>query len=189
MKLLLDEIPSAESEPSKSPLAGSDGVIWVARTKMSRRTFTKLTASAAIGVGLAALGALPTARNARASHAGTNGYQIKDLPCPNYATDHNCGNDAPYHGCGPSTVYFDACQFDAGNHKFGWHKAGQCQWILRKNDCVAGTNKDGWKWDPGRCGGCCPVVYRCHDGYKRGLQYCNILDKSVCRAVIRCGNC
>lgn len=186
MKLLLEDIPSAHTPPPKI----SRGRVprQSSPSTLSRRRFVQAGVGVATGAGLAALGWLPTAKLARASHSGTDGYQIKPLPCPSYASDHNCSQGSSSGGCGPSTIYFDACQNNQANHYFGWHKAGQCEWILRKNDC-SGSTYDGWRWDPGNCGLCCPTVYRCHDGYKRGLQYCNILDKSICRWVVTCGNC
>jgi len=191
MRLLLNDIPSADEAPARigdPPPKTSD--IWFATDSLTRRNFVQLGVATASGIGLAALGLLPTAKQAQASHAGTNGYEIKNLPCPSYATNqnHGCSSNSTYHGCGPSTVYTASCQNNQANHKFGWHKSGQCEWILRKNECT-GDGDDGWKWDPGNCGNCCPVVYRCHDGIKRGLQFCNFLDKSVCRWVISCGNC
>lgn len=190
MKLLLDQIPSAEEPPVHAPtLPRSNQDIWFVDHSITRRSFVQLGIAAATGVGLAVLGLLPTAKPAKGSHLGSDGYQIKELPCPSYATtqNHGCSSQAPYYGCGPSTVYGESCQADQANHHFGWHKQGQCGWALRKNECTS-SGHDGWKWDPGNCGGCCPVVYRCHDGVKRNAS-CNFLDKSICRWVVTCGSC
>jgi len=186
MKMLLESLPSADEPPRGNPSKRGD--IWFASAGITRRRFVQAAGATATGIGLAALGLLPTAKKAYASHAGTDGYQIKELPCPSYASSHNCSSDAPYHGCGDSTVYSAACVENSTYHTYGWHKGSACEWILRKDDCTS-SGHDGWKWDPGNCGLCCPVVYRCHDGYKRGLQYCNILDRSICRHVVSCGNC
>lgn len=133
----------------------------------TRRTFLKAAGAAGTAVGLAALGVFPPARKAFASHVGTDGYQIKDLPCPD---DPFYDNNAPCDLCGPSDNCPSCCIDNSSYHKYGWHKAGNDDptYDLRKGDCVPNNDyHDGWKWDRSGCCGCNSYIkVRCHDGWK-----------------------
>jgi hypothetical protein len=152
----------------------------------NRGQFVKASVGAAIGVGLASVGVLPPARRAFASHAGTAGYEIKPLPCPSYAADHNCSP-----GCGPSEVDSRACVGSSSNHYYGWHRAGCASaygfdWKLRPNGCVSGTGWDGWRWEYNALCGCCTsVTYRCHDGYRCNSSCANC-SRTICRWITAC---
>ncbi len=144
----------------------------------SRRSFMQLAAAAGAGVGLAVLGVFPVVRRARA-----DGYEIKDLPCPGYASGHNCSP-----GCGDSDVCGGGSDGPCCENGSGyWHLSGaqsNDQYRLRMNECVTGTGWDGWKWDPGACGACSSVIYRCHDGKKR--QSDGSYKPDICRHAVYC---
>ncbi|MFG1952050.1 peptidoglycan-binding protein [Micromonospora sp. NPDC048830] len=135
---------------------------------LSRRTLLQ----AGTAVGMAVLSVFPAARRAYA-----DGYTIYGS-CPTYASDHNCSP-----GCGPSTIFADACN-TSGTYT-GFHKDDGVTWILRPNQCYAGTY-DGWLWRyTGACGACaCSVERRCHDGYRKTSSgWVN----SICRWNTQCG--
>lgn len=127
---------------------------------------------AGTAVGMAAISIFPAARRAHA-----DGYSIY-ASCPSYASDQNCSP-----GCGPSTIFADACNI-SGTYA-GYHKNDGVTWILRPNECYAGTY-DGWLWlYQGACGACaCSVERRCHDGYRKTSSG---WVKSICRWNTRCG--
>lgn len=184
MKLMLKEIPSINGIKSSDASTidrrtGNRGPRWVT----DRREFIRLVAATGVSVGIASLGVFPPARRAIADHVGNPGHEIKPLPCPGYASDHNC---TP--ACGDSTVYFKSCVRDSSQHRYGWHKTNQCKWVLRKNQCISGADWDGWRWDPGDCGCCCNVVFRCHDGKKRNSS-CDFVDNSICKWTVKCLAC
>lgn len=150
----------------------------------NRREFLRTAGATAVAVGLASVGILPPARRALASHGGTNGYQIKPLPCPGYAGPHNCNP-----GCGDSEV--DARSCVSSGHKKGWHRAG-CnsawgfKWKLRKDWCVSGTGWDGWLWSyDSTCGCCSSVTFRCHDGWRCNSN-CASCVRTICRWKTAC---
>ncbi len=126
---------------------------------------------AGTALGMAALSVFPAARRAAAE-----GYTIYGS-CPSYANDHNCSP-----GCGPSTIFADSCS-TSGTYT-GYHKNDGVTWILRPNQCYAGSY-DGWLWQyQGACGACaCSVQRRCHDGYRKvGSSWV----KSICRWNTQC---
>jgi hypothetical protein len=149
--------------------------------RWTRGDFLRTAAATGMGMGLASLGIFPPARSALASHVGSDGYEIKPLPCPSYASDHNCSP-----GCGPSPVVSGACQTDSSNHHYGWHRNTGCVWKLRKNACVSGTGWDGWRWKyDGLCGCCTSVTFRCHDGWHCNSS-CGNCTKSICKWTTAC---
>lgn len=136
-----DAVPARRSIP-KSYFEGD----------VRRRSILRGAVAAGTGLGLAALGVFPQARAAYA-----DGYEIKPLPCPSYASGHNC-----QPGCGPSGVCFNCCTSD------GFFRNDSSNgYRLRPNQC-SGTY-DGWLWRyDGSCSPCGnSVTYRCHDGYRR----------------------
>jgi len=181
----LHEIPAMHVDDS-DPQAHDR---WPLRS-WDRKRFLRVTAGTGMAIGLASLGVFPPARKALASHPGTQGYQIKSLPCPgDYGTE-TC--NVP---CAPSTIYPNACFTDPGHHYYGWHRHG-CTvaytraWRLRQDGCDPGTSWDGWKWSVANCENCSgSAVFRCHDGYNCqtgqncDLAYC---DNSVCKWFIGC---
>lgn len=151
---------------------------------MERRAFLRMTLASAGGASLLLLGRLPTARPAFADH-GTDGYQIKAMPCPDYGF-YNTNECVP---CGPSYIHPNACVTDIGNHHWGYHRRDGCQWSLRKNQCVDGGQADGWIWKiTDWCEGCYQPKHRCHDGYNcpgPGGE-CDFCEKSICKWLIDC---
>ncbi|MFB4276865.1 MULTISPECIES: hypothetical protein [unclassified Nonomuraea] len=128
-----------------------------------------LVAGSAIGVTV--LGIFPPARKALA-----DGYDIKGLPCPSYAADHNCSP-----GCGPSETcaLTGWCCSSSGYHR------GDAEYRLRPNQCFGGT-ADGWLWRyTSSCGGCSAVTFRCHDGYT--VTWAGPWVKTICRYRTACG--
>jgi hypothetical protein len=152
------------------------------RRGWNRRDFVRMASATGIGLGLASLGVFPPARRAYASHVGSDGYQIKPLPCPGYAANHNCRP-----GCGDSPVVLAACQTDPSAHTYGWHRNTGCRWKLRKNQCVSGTGWDGWRWNfSGSCESCSnSITFRCHDGWQCDSN-CGNCSKSICRWRVGC---
>jgi hypothetical protein len=190
MRLLVEDIPSfaggsaavATSVTSRSQMQRSNGV----GSRFDRRVFLRRTIEIGMGIGIMSLGIFPPARQALASHVGTEGYKIKPLPCPLINGADNCSP-----GCGPSDVYSDSCQTAEWSHYYGWHKA-TCPWTLRLDECHVdpdGDDWDGWRWDFDPCGCCCPINYRCHDGYKRTSGSCDFVDESICRWTMSCTTC
>lgn len=154
----------------------------------NRRQLLQRAVGGAVALSLMSLDLLPPARRAYADHVNTEGYRIKELPCPDYASGHNCNP-----GCGPSHVCGSGnngpCCVGAFQHQTGWHKDGpHCEWRLRKNECVSGTGWDGWKWAFGGSCGCCGggIKYRCHDGKRVNENDCTMTSKTICRAVLEC---
>lgn len=178
---ILEELPSYEARPPEAPK-----VKRPRSRSWDRAMFIKASVTTAMGVGLASLGIFPPAREARASHVGTDPFQIKELPCPSYATNHNC-----VPGCGDSEPDLNGCQTDSSSHYYGWHRGG-CnaawgnKWRYRPDECVSGTDRDGWKWDFGsQCGCCQTVLFRCHDG-KRCDSNCANCVKTICKWTLSC---
>jgi hypothetical protein len=184
----LQDIPSLYvDESSKDRARFGDG--WPVFS-WNRGQFLRAAAGTAVGVGLASLGVFPPARRALASHIGTNGYEIKPLPCAALQGPDTCS--VP---CSPSTIYPNACFTDSSNHYVGYHRHG-CSlaytraWRLRQNQCVKDVPTwDGWNWSEPSCGGCGTAVFRCHDGYNCqtghncDLSFC---DTSICKWRISC---
>jgi hypothetical protein len=158
----------------------------------NRGQFLRATAGTGMAIGLASLGIFPPARKALASHVGSEGYEIKPLPCPS-----GHGGDTCAVPCSPSTIYPNACYTDPGNHFVGYHRHG-CTiaftraWRLRQDDCLdVPSDWDGWKWSESSCEGCGTAVFRCHDGYNcpTGINCNNPVqncDTSVCKWLISC---
>jgi len=141
---------------------------------VSRRSVLRTMVASGTVLGFTALGAFPAARRAY-----SDGYDIKGLPCPSYAANHECSP-----GCGPSQVS-SVC------NSSGWHKTGSSNpwyWTLEPNDCYGGW-ADGWIWGyyASACAGCAGGVdYRCHDGR---THYCAEQCSSwitICRRVVKC---
>lgn len=148
----------------------------------SRRQVLSAAATIGTGIGLAALGVFPPARRAQAGY-----YDIKPLPCPGYASTHNC---AP--GCGPSALCSDCCLPPAGGCGSGctcamYHKNDGVTYKLRQGDCY-GAFYGGWVWSfAGTCGCCSSSIYfRCHDGYKK---VSGAWSKRICKSVTSCTPC
>lgn len=178
MQLSLEDVP-----PIRASTAPSNATYIVrqrAPRMVARRSFVKGAVAFGSLAGFTALQIFPQARHARAGHVGSEGYEIKPLPCPS-----GHGGDGCLPGCTDSPVRPNSCHDDSSNHKYGWHKDNTCNWVLRPNDCVTGQDHDGWKWDPGECGCCRDTIYRCHDGKHRD-DSCNFIEPSVCRWTTHC---
>ncbi|HEY0699716.1 MAG TPA: peptidoglycan-binding protein, partial [Micromonospora sp.] len=164
-----DAVPSLRGT---DPGTGSAERRPPARTRTTWALSRRALLRAGPAVGMAALSVFPAARRAYA-----DGYTIYG-GCPTYASDHNCSP-----GCGPSTIFADACN-TSGTYT-GFHRTDGVTWILRPNECYAGTY-DGWLWRyQGPCGACdCSVERRCHDGYRKTSSG---WVKSICRWNTQCG--
>jgi hypothetical protein len=125
------------------------------RHTVTRRRFTQAAVAAATGLGLAALGVFPPARQAFADGydmiQGCNGLQYT-----------NCA------GCCCSTKCRTAGCCNASN----FHRNDGVNWYLRTNQCVGSggvSGKDGWWWDRpvNECAGCSGkrTRWKCHDGW------------------------
>jgi hypothetical protein len=181
--MTLDEIPSftgrrPRTQPRVRRVTPRQRLSW------TRRDFLRRTAVGGMGLGLMSLAVFTPARRAYAVH-GTDGYQIKGLPCPSYAADHNCDP-----GCGPSPIGGSSCQSDPAQHTYGYHRNTLCQYFLRKNECVTGTSWDGWLWEftPSfYCWGCAnSITFRCHDGWECSPTTCGSCSKDICRWSTSC---
>jgi hypothetical protein len=168
MPLTLADIPNladprpAGAAPIKRRASALSGPNW------SRRVFVRTTGATLAGLGLAALGLLPPARQAV---AGTRDINPNCLPI-------NASNDC-FPGCGPSTLCFDCCGSD------GWHRSTG-NYRLRSDNCPKGTGYDGWLWRFNANCNCCRsfIVFRCHDGYKwTGSGWVT----TICRWTVGCG--
>jgi hypothetical protein len=161
----------------------TEGALGRAFTGWNRRQLLRRTLAGAVGLSLASLGLLPPARRAYAHHAGTDGYQIKPLPCPPYASDHNCSP-----GCGPSKKCRNqhCCNTNPSSHFFGWYRRQGRKWKLRKGQCW-GSDWDGWRWAVAGSCGCCGggLTYRCHDGYKCDTDGNNCVPR-ICLWTVNC---
>jgi hypothetical protein len=176
--LSIEDVPSVEG----CTLGRGHTLSW------NRRQLLQRIFGGAVAVSLLSLSVLPPARRAYASHAGSPGYQIKGLPCPSYAANHNC---TP--GCGDSTVCGHVtgghcCINQVTRHRYGWHKHNSAypRYKLRPNECVSGTGWDGWVWKTDEpCGVCFyGVRYRCHDGWWRNRS--GTWVKRICRTSLYC---
>lgn len=195
MTLRLEEIPSVHA-----PSRPSGGVVFSVgrngRWALDRRDFIKAAAATGMAAGLWMIGNFPPARRALASHPGSFGYRIKDLPCPDFNCYTSGGNqlcdDSIEGPCCPSKVHASGCVGGSDNkpHFVGWHKDSSfSNWDLRPNDCPSGTG-DGWKWKVntacGPCVGCSATTFRCHDGFH---YHSGVPENSVCKWAINCVNC
>lgn len=179
--------PARARSLSELPSANGGGNLGALSSPWDRRQFFGRAFAGAVALSLASLNWLPPARKAYANHAGSSGYQVKQLPCPSYADPHDC-----YPGCGPSHVCQGTdgpCCVPSGAHKFGWHKGrgyGGGNYDIRHNKCHAGYF-DGWKWRQSQgCGFCDQdITYRCHDGWEVESNG-TFGQKLICRHVINC---
>lgn len=135
----------------------------------SRRGFLRGLWAVGVGVGLAAVGALPPARRALAVNGDRIYRWATSGPCVTYALDHDCD---PI--CGPSWSSIEFCARHGGHP--GLHKRNRFGYYWRPDRCWPPgsgrtTDFDGWHW---RCG---DVVYRCHDGIYCGRSCVN----TICR--------
>src|SRR5262245_10855100 len=144
---------------------------------LSRRSVLRTLVASGTFLGFSLLGAFPAARRAYA-----DGYDIKGLPCPSYAENHNCSP-----GCGPSAVVFATCTSS------GWHRtdtvvngSSTTAYRLEPNGCYGGW-ADGWMWSQSGCLGCLSLDFRCHDGrtYNCYAGRCSSYI-SICRWITRC---
>ena len=124
MSLQLGQLPSFFG-PIPTDVTRVDRHLELALPAASRRQFLKAAMVVGMGAGMAVLGWLPPARKAMAGHPNTDGYEIKDLPCPTTGgsppngwdqTNTNC------MGCCCSTVCSDCCQTDSSSPHHGWHR-------------------------------------------------------------------
>lgn len=151
----LSEIVSGDVEPSQVQSMQRQARY----SEPSRRSFIKGAGVAITGVGLAALGVFPAAKEARA-----DGYKIwldtSTGPCgPDGDSRFGCSP-----GCGPSQVCSHCCTSS------GWHRTDGHH-SLRPNVCYSG-GFDGWNW---KCG--THAIYRCHDGWDGST-------KTICRKTV-----
>jgi len=174
-----EDLPSALAPPESGEARPSTVLATsVAVTPRSRRDFMRVIGAAGVGIGLAAVGWLPPARRARASHAGTDGYQIADS-CWYGGYSDSCSDP-----CHSSPICGHCCQTDSSAHKYGWHRDTGSKYRLRKDQCTdsdsGSTDWDGWKWQfSGCCAGCTNPWFRCHDG-----RYCSDGTLSTCGPTI-----
>lgn len=169
---------------------------WV---KVTRRRFLQGAARLGISIGLSAIGLLPPARRALATHKLEDGSASKLYPwstngCPSYSF-YDSNPDTCDQACGPSMIHGDAC-FSSGTWR-GWHKdhtAGDgTTWKLRPDEC-ASPDYDGWKWKvPRPCNGLAgPTcnnnsLHRCHDGWhNHGTASAPDWHRSICRRKTDC---
>jgi hypothetical protein len=148
--------------------------------QVPRRSVLGGVASAGFGLGMAALGVFPAARQAAAAPYDEY-YQIKKLPCPSYAAGHNCSP-----GCGPSKVCASCCRTSGSRKGFHHSSASKPNHKLRPNNCYGGW-ADGWLWRYAhRCGTCQNTrTYRCHDGWRRTDKY-SPYYRTICRWTTVC---
>ena len=180
--------PTSYSEiaPFRSP-SPPEGFALVREKRpmqLTRKTFLKGTATVGIAAGVGLLNLFPGARRAQAHHGVK--YEIKALPCPDYAFYDTNPVCLP---CGGNTVYSGACIWDTSEHYFGYHK-DNANWELRSDECT-NAGHDGWIWraDGTHCGiaGCQDwVKWRCADGWKLNDNGTH-LDKSICAYPCDCG--
>lgn len=175
---LEDVTPATGPWPEGARPADRRGRADLVHPGPGRRSFLRGAAVAATGVGLAALGAFPSARPALAAGPGGQyGYRTWRGGCPSYAGSANCDP-----GCGPSPVYLDTCE-PSGFYR-GWFKNRPSSgYRLRPGQCLSGY--DAWVWRySGRCWTCRNVIeFRCHDGYKRAG---GVWFNAICRHVTEC---
>lgn len=163
------EVPSLGIEPANyAQVRRSRGRFpWL----IDRRQFIRATIGMGMSAGIMALSVFPAARRARASHVGSEGYEIY---IPNNLRNCDLGPSGPgtcAEPCGPSKIHTFACHPDQ-DHKAGYHK-DTGDWALRPNRCDGTTgldpDADGWRWEPAAVcpGGCDPAQFRCHDGWHR----------------------
>lgn len=192
--MLLSQIPSTTERPQQTYGTISRRAPALAY-RLHRRAFVKSMVVAASGVTLSLLGKLPTAR---ATHAGTDGYQIDPFthsgthPTSCYQTSFYQSN-LVCDFCGPSTSYNDVCITPAIDvHKTGYHRNTGLDYQLRKDQCshVQGSvDYDGWLWTVSTCCWVCQggsncgsyqnATTRCHDGRKCNAQGGNC-SNSIC---------
>lgn len=159
--LSLDDIPVAEA-----------GVL---RFSWSRGEFLRRAFGGAVAMSLTSMGFL-SVKNANATHAGDDPYQIKQSCFTNIP-----GSCSP--GCGPSPVCSTCCITNTGEHKCGWHRRVGAMYGVRHNQCKPGGGVwDGWLWGVGSSCGCCSggLTYRCHDGFKCNSSG-NNCNPTICR--------
>jgi hypothetical protein len=169
------ETPSQEGP---APRLGLHGIEPTGALRSNRRRFLERCAAAGVAFGLGTLAQLPPARRAFASHVGNNPYEIKSLPCPSYAADHNCSP-----GCGPSAPSTNYCAPDG--HWAGYHRNAGLEWKVRPNECYGGW-ADGWRWSYGSCGQCSRnITRRCHDGWRCDSNGANCF-RTICRYNVVC---
>lgn len=177
----LEDLPSVETPPKS---AGPSTTLFsrsAVAAQRSRRDFMRVIGAAGVGVGLAAVGWLPPARRARATHAGDDGYQISQS-CHYGGYSDSCSDP-----CDASPICGHCCQTDSSNHHYGWHRNTTVKYRLRKNECAPGDTYDGWKWQfMGCCAGCTNPWFRCHDG-----RYCwdgtlSTCGPTICKWITTC---
>jgi hypothetical protein len=184
MTLKIEEIEALPypSSPRRSRRTRSRG-----RFSPTRRDFLRTAIGTGMGIGLAAVGALPMAKPARAHHGS---WSIKqDCSGLSYAQGDNCdGCDLPGS---------PACCCTSA----GFYDGGTCRRKHRPGECKPGTNRfDGWKWSTGDCcrfncgdGECnCRTnrEWRCTDGWKRhncSDPFSRTTDLRICRHVLNAG--
>ncbi|HEX2314090.1 MAG TPA: hypothetical protein VHJ17_10165, partial [Thermomonospora sp.] len=147
----------------------------------SRRSVLGGVMSAGFGLGMAALGVFPAARQARADEAYDEYYEIKRLPCPSYASWHDCSP-----GCGPSQVCASCCRTSGPRKGFHHSSVSKPNHKLRPNKCFGGW-ADGWLWRwNGRCGECANSrTFRCHDGWRRSSRT-SPYYRTICKWTTAC---
>ncbi|GAA2608001.1 hypothetical protein GCM10010411_47790 [Actinomadura fulvescens] len=150
----------------------------------TRRHTLQALSAFGMGIGLATIGALPTARPAGAAPPG--GWKIwgSCSGLGKWVNDDNC------LGCNQGSVI--CCCHGSGREK-GYHKGPRsgCKYRYRPNQCTKRNGKsygrDGWKWKTDRCCGITGIEcvryreWRCSDGYYRSSCRSNRWRKSICR--------
>ncbi|CAN5760447.1 hypothetical protein BH18ACT6_BH18ACT6_11930 [soil metagenome] len=181
--MLLADLPSTRHQPASSKPVKRRAAAPFYRVR--RRTFVKAMILAGSGLTLNLLGKVPVAR---ATHVGTDGYEIDPFTDSTHTT--TCLQTSFYTSnsgcdfCGPSTSYPDVCITPAIDpHKTGYHRNTGLDYQLRKNVCshqVGSVDYDGWLWTVASCCWVCQggsncgsyqnATTRCHDGKKCNAQ-------------------
>jgi hypothetical protein len=176
--LLLSEIVSFDESPRSRVGDGAtrdstgDSLSAKLPRILTRRSLLQKGTAAGTILGLSFLGLLPPARKAWAACL----YNVTEKTIYTSCPTSIAGTCSP--GCGPSDVDANACNSN------GWHKSTGI-WRARPDDCVPGTEYDGWFWLAGGCGcsGDCTAKLRCHDGCK---SVSGSWVSTVCKHRVKC---
>lgn len=157
----------------------------------TRRHTLRAIGVAGMGLGLAIVGALPTAKPAGAAPPG--GWKIwgSCSGLGSWVLNDDC------NGCNQGSVL--CCCHTSGGEK-GYHKGPRsgCKYRYRPNQCTkrdgSAHGRDGWKWKTPQC---CGITgrecvknreWRCSDGLYRSNCRTSRWKKSICRYNTRWGS-